>query len=104
MVNNKGDRLYERAEILRRHIVRQREGVSVDVQYVSSIQHGLPSITESPTAYCINLYLSRSVSALLSFVKTFLSADSGRAMAQAVSRRPFTAEARVGSRVSPCGI
>jgi hypothetical protein len=28
----------------------------------------------------------------------------GRAMAQAVSRRPLTAEARVRSRVSPCGI
>jgi hypothetical protein len=28
----------------------------------------------------------------------------GRAMAQAVSRRPPTAEARVRSRVSPCGI
>ena len=29
---------------------------------------------------------------------------SGRAMAQAVSSRPHTAEARVRSRVSPCGI
>jgi hypothetical protein len=29
---------------------------------------------------------------------------TGRAMAQAVSRRPLTAEARVRSRVSPCGI
>jgi hypothetical protein len=28
----------------------------------------------------------------------------GRAMAQAVSRRPLTAEARVQFRVSPCGI
>jgi hypothetical protein len=28
----------------------------------------------------------------------------GRAMAQAVSRRPPTAETRVRSRVSPCGI
>jgi hypothetical protein len=28
----------------------------------------------------------------------------GRAMAQAVSRRPSTAEARVRSRVSPCGV
>jgi hypothetical protein len=28
----------------------------------------------------------------------------GRAMSQAVSRRPLTAEARVRSRVSPCGI
>jgi hypothetical protein len=28
----------------------------------------------------------------------------GRAMAQAVSRRPLTAEARVRSRVGPCGI
>ena len=28
----------------------------------------------------------------------------GRAVAQAVSRRPPTAEARVPSRVSPCGI
>jgi hypothetical protein len=28
----------------------------------------------------------------------------GRAMAQAVTRRPPTAEARVRSRVSPCGI
>jgi hypothetical protein len=27
-----------------------------------------------------------------------------RAMAQAVSRRPLTAEARVRSRISPCGI
>jgi hypothetical protein len=28
----------------------------------------------------------------------------GRAMAQVVSRRPFTAEARVCARVNPCGI
>jgi hypothetical protein len=27
-----------------------------------------------------------------------------RAMAQAVTRRPFTAETRVRTRVSPCGI
>jgi hypothetical protein len=32
------------------------------------------------------------------------SLGSGRAMAQAVSRRPATAEARVRSWVSPCGI
>ena len=30
--------------------------------------------------------------------------QAGRAMAQAVSRRPLTAEVRVSSRVSPCGI
>jgi hypothetical protein len=30
--------------------------------------------------------------------------QKGRAMAQAVSRRPLTAETRVRSRVSPCGI
>jgi hypothetical protein len=30
--------------------------------------------------------------------------QQGRAMTQAVSRRPLTAEARVRSRVSPCGI
>ena len=30
--------------------------------------------------------------------------ERGRAMAQAVSRRPFTTEARVRSLVSPCGI
>jgi hypothetical protein len=29
---------------------------------------------------------------------------NGRVMAQAVSRRPLTAEARVRSRVSPCGV
>jgi hypothetical protein len=28
----------------------------------------------------------------------------GRAMAQVVSRRPLTAEARVHARVNPCGI
>ena len=28
----------------------------------------------------------------------------GRAMAQAVCRRPLTSEARVRSRISPCGI
>jgi hypothetical protein len=33
-----------------------------------------------------------------------LSLNIGRAMAQAVSRRPLTAEARVRSRVTPCGI
>jgi hypothetical protein len=32
------------------------------------------------------------------------SCSKGRAMAQAVSRRPHTSEARVRSRVSPCGI
>jgi hypothetical protein len=30
--------------------------------------------------------------------------NAGRAMAQAVSRRPLTAEVRFRSRVSPCGI
>jgi hypothetical protein len=30
--------------------------------------------------------------------------QSGRAMAQVVSRRPFAAEARVRARVNPCGI
>jgi hypothetical protein len=33
-----------------------------------------------------------------------LNKECGRAMAQAVSRRPLTAEARVRSRVSPCGL
>jgi hypothetical protein len=33
-----------------------------------------------------------------------LNENVGRAMAQAVSRRPLTSEARVRSRVSPCGI
>ena len=32
------------------------------------------------------------------------SPDLGRAMAQAISRRPLTAEVRGRSRVSPCGI
>jgi hypothetical protein len=32
------------------------------------------------------------------------SSVSGRAMAQVVSRRPLTAEARVRARVNPCGI
>jgi hypothetical protein len=48
---------------------------------------------------------------ILSYTRLFTlsnTADSkqecGRAMAQAVSRRPPTAEARVRSRVSPCGI
>jgi hypothetical protein len=34
----------------------------------------------------------------------FVTLDAGRAMAQAVSRRPPTPEAQVRSRVSPCGI
>ena len=37
-----------------------------------------------------------------SYIDTNL--HEGRAMAQAVSRQPLTAEARVRSRVSPCGI
>jgi hypothetical protein len=37
-------------------------------------------------------------------VDTRTKGQDGRAMAQAVSRRPPTAEARVRSRVSPCGI
>jgi hypothetical protein len=38
-------------------------------------------------------------------VKFFLAKSPvGRAMAQAASRRPLTAEARLRSRVSPCGI
>jgi hypothetical protein len=41
----------------------------------------------------------------LIFVINFgVSLTPGRAMAQAVSLRPLTAEARVRSRVSPCGI
>jgi hypothetical protein len=38
------------------------------------------------------------------YLSSIFNALSGRAMAQAVSRRPLTAEARVQSRVSPCGI
>jgi hypothetical protein len=37
-------------------------------------------------------------------VDTGKKGQDGRAMAQAVSRRPSTAEARVRSRVCPCGI
>ena len=37
-------------------------------------------------------------------LSTAVSTVEGRAMAQAVSRRPLTAEARVRSRVCPCGI
>jgi hypothetical protein len=33
-----------------------------------------------------------------------LTYESGRTMAQAVSRRPLTADARVRARVNPCGI
>jgi hypothetical protein len=33
-----------------------------------------------------------------------LTLCTGRAMAQVVSRRPITAEARVRARVNPCGI
>jgi hypothetical protein len=33
-----------------------------------------------------------------------VNAFNGRAMAQAVSRRPLTAEARIRARVNPCGI
>jgi hypothetical protein len=39
-----------------------------------------------------------------SFIKETMPNSVGRAMAQAVSRRPPTAEARFRSRVSPCGI
>jgi hypothetical protein len=42
---------------------------------------------------------------LVEYYKTGLhKSRAGRAMAQAVSRRPPTAEARFRSRVSPCGI
>jgi hypothetical protein len=36
--------------------------------------------------------------------KKLLSSSLGRAMAQAVIHRPLTVEARVRSRISPCGI
>jgi hypothetical protein len=39
----------------------------------------------------------------LSWSDLYLTNDSGRVVAQAVSRRPLTAEARVRSRISPCG-
>jgi hypothetical protein len=41
---------------------------------------------------------------LRDLAQTSKSWEQGRAMAQAVSRRPPTAEARVRSRVGPCGI
>jgi hypothetical protein len=41
-----------------------------------------------------------NVSAFILYTKIYV----GRAMAQAVSRRHLTAEARVRSRISPCGI
>jgi hypothetical protein len=34
----------------------------------------------------------------------FVSVEVGRAMAQVVSRRPLTAEARLRDRVNPCGV
>jgi hypothetical protein len=40
------------------------------------------------------------IDGLMNYVK----ACTGRAMAQAVSRRPLSAEIRVRSRVGPCGI
>ena len=36
--------------------------------------------------------------------QTKQTVKQGRATAQAISRRPLTAEARVRSRVGPCGI
>jgi hypothetical protein len=38
------------------------------------------------------------------FIIIIIKAIEGRAMPQAVSRRPVSAEARVRSRVIPCGI
>jgi hypothetical protein len=37
-------------------------------------------------------------------VDVLINGQKGRAMAQVVSRRPLTVEARVRSRVSPCGV
>jgi hypothetical protein len=51
------------------------------------------SYTSTTPAICLHLV-----------VKDKLAVPFGRAMAQAVSRRSPTAEARVRSRVSPCGI
>jgi hypothetical protein len=50
--------------------------------------------------YCLSSFF---MAAVLLVLNTF-SKWYGRAMAQAVSRLPPTAEARVRSRVSPCGI
>jgi hypothetical protein len=51
--------------------------------------------------YCMS-QIKESLLCLLTYVEV-LTTQYGRAMAQAVSRRPHTAEARVRSRVSPCG-
>jgi hypothetical protein len=49
-------------------------------------------------------WLIQSTASQTSPLKSIATLSSGRAMAQAVSRRPLTAEARVWSRVNPCGI
>jgi hypothetical protein len=46
---------------------------------------------------------NRGCPVYVSYVPRYIS-DMGSAMAQAVSRRPLTAEARVRSRVCPSGI
>jgi hypothetical protein len=38
------------------------------------------------------------------FIYSLFNVAAGRAMAQAVSRQPLTAESRVRTRVNPCGI
>jgi hypothetical protein len=58
------------------------------------------------TQNCTNNRCRRRTKAIIwnSFYSLWLNHTQGRAMVQAVSRRPLTAEARVRSRASPCGI
>ena len=49
-------------------------------------------------------FVKKKITILFSATSQRNWALSGRAIAQAASRQPLTAEARVRSRVSPCGI
>jgi hypothetical protein len=59
-----------------------------------------PCIAANLLCYCIQFVCKRTTHK----GRPRLTILHGRAMAQAVIRRPLTAEARFRSRVSPCGI
>jgi hypothetical protein len=63
----------------------------------------LLSISEPIDHNCLQLW-KLQWSCVTNSEDTCLTLSGGRAMAQAVSRRPLTAEARVRSQFSPCGI
>jgi hypothetical protein len=75
---------------------------------MSTVHRFYKLVSNAPTQrFATACDISQSVTTVTLLLKCYSPIKAiyyGRAMAQAVSRRPLTAESRVGSRVGPCRI